>query len=276
MSLTINTNLDSLAAQRAARANDALLAVSMQRLSSGLRVNSAADDAAGLAIGARMESQVRGGDVAVRNLNDGISLLQTADSVFSSVADAFQRMRELAVQASNASNASADVVSLETEYGELYSEVDRLISAIQFNGIALSGGGGPLGTGGASFTFQVGPNVADTISTTLFKGHQPARPPSPLTGARAATSVRYLDAGLDTVNAIRANAGAMLNRFSSAVGNLQDGGQAQAAARSRIVDADYASETAQLSRSLILQQAGIAMVAQANQRPRNVMSLLKP
>jgi len=281
MPMTINTNLLSLNAQRNLNRSQTSLATSMQRLSSGLRVNSAKDDAAGLAIAERMDTQVRGMNVAVRNANDGISLAQTADGALASVSDTLQRMRELAVQARNSTNSSSDRDSLNQEFAQLGSEIQRVLGGTTFNGSAiLAGGAGTL-------TFQVGANVGatDTISVSTNNLTQA----STITNVTASTVVidstasaaavgsviTNLDVAIDAINSQRATFGASQNRFAAVVSNLQISAENQSAARSRIMDADFAAETANLSRAQILQSAGTAMVAQANQSPQGVLKLLQ-
>jgi len=267
MSLSINTNLASMNAQRNTTTSQSSLSTSMQRLSSGLRVNSAKDDAAGLAIGNRMDAQIRGMNVAIRNANDGISLAQTADGALSTVSDALQRMRELAVQAANGSNGTTDRANLDTEYQQLSSEITRIASQTKFNGTAIIGGGA-----GAQ-VFQVGADNGDTLTVTTTAVTTVA---GDLTSAaNANTALTAIDAKLDSINTDRATYGAAMNRFSFAVSNLQIGAENQSAAKSRIMDADFAAETANLSRANILQQAGNAMVAQANQLPQQVLALLR-
>ena len=286
MPQTINTNLASLNAQRNLNSSQSSLMTSMQRLSSGLRVNSAKDDAAGLAIAERMNAQVRGMNVAVRNANDGISLAQTAEGALGKVGDALQRMRELALQARNATNSPSDKESLNKEYGELAKEIQRVLGGTTFNGKNILGGDA------GSQTFQVGANVEDfdtidivttdmtlstTISTVAGSGGTP-----PTEGIGSASTVESLetvvlniDAAIDLINAERATLGAAQSRFEAVISNLQISAENQAAARSRIMDADFAAETANLSRAQILQQAGNAMVAQANQLPQQVLQLLQ-
>ena len=267
MTMTINTNVNSLNAQRNLGSSQASLATSMQRLSSGLRINTARDDAAGLAIADRMNAQIKGISVAVRNANDGISLAQTAEGALSTVTDVLQRMRELAVQAQNGSNGTSDRANLDTEYQQLSAEITRIAAQTKFNGTAI------VGSGTLANTFQVGANNGDTLTittstiTTVGGGLT--------TSALASTAVAALDTALDTVTSSRATYGAMMNRFSFAIANLEVTGENQAAARGRIMDADFAAETANLARSQILQQAGTAMVAQANQLPSQVLSLLR-
>ncbi len=268
MAQTINTNLASLNAQRNTTMSQNSLSTSMQRLSSGLRVNSAKDDAAGLAIGQRMDAQVRGMNVAIRNANDGISLAQTADGALATVSDALQRMRELAVQAANGSNGTGDRANLDTEYQQLAAEITRIAAQTKFNGTAIIAAGGA----GAQ-TFQVGANSGDTMTVTTTAITTVAGDLTSM--ANANTALGAIDAKLDGINTDRATYGAAMNRFSFAISNLQIGAENQTAARSRIMDADFASETANLSRANILQQAGNAMVAQANQLPQQVLSLLR-
>ena len=267
MPMSINTNNVSLNAQRNLSTSQMSLATSMQRLSSGLRVNSAKDDAAGLAIADRMNAQIRGTNVAIRNANDGISLAQTAEGALATVTDALQRMRELAVQAQNGTNSTSDRANLDTEYQALSSEITRIAAQTKFNGIAV------IGAGAGAQIFQVGANNGDTltITTTLV---------STVTGglttaAAASTAVAALDTALDGITTNRASYGASISRFGLAISNLAITGENQSAARGRIMDADFASETANLSRSQILQQAGTAMVAQANQLPQGVLALLR-
>jgi flagellin len=281
MAQTINTNIASLNAQRATSMSQSSLATSMQRLSSGLRINSAKDDAAGLAIAERMNAQVRGMNVAIRNANDGISLAQTAEGALSKVGDSLQRMRELAVQARNATNSSSDKNSLGKEFEQLQSEIKRVLGGTSFNGKAILGGDA------TAMTFQIGANTTDndvlTITSTNLTTSSDI---STVTGtgasiAEAATSgaiatvIDNIDTAIDAINNERAVYGATQSRFDAVISNLQQGVEAQSAARSRIMDADFAAETANLSRAQILQQAGNAMIAQANQLPQQVLSLLR-
>jgi flagellin len=281
MSQTINTNIVSLNAQRNLNMSQSSLATSMQRLSSGLRINSAKDDAAGLAIAERMNAQVRGMNVAVRNANDGISLAQTGEGALSKVGDSLQRMRELAVQSRNATNSDSDKDSLNKEFAQLQSEISRVLGGTTFNGKHI------LGSDATTLVFQVGANttVDDTISVdtsdmtansdiTAVTGTS-AVIDSTATAGAIATVIDNIDTALDTVNNTRATFGATQSRFDAVIANLQQGAEAQSAARSRIMDADFAAETANLSRSQILQQAGNAMVAQANQLPQQVLALLR-
>jgi flagellin len=287
MPQTINTNIASLNAQRNLNSSQSSLMTSMQRLSSGLRVNSAKDDAAGLAIAERMNAQVRGMNVAVRNANDGISLAQTAEGALGKVGDSLQRMRELALQSRNATNSTSDKDSLDKEFGELAKEIQRVLGGTTFNGKNI------LGADAGSQTFQIGANVTsnDTIdittqnltglaSVTTVAGTDPAgagRATIDSTASTAAigTVITDIDAAINLINAERATLGASQSRFEAVISNLQISAENQSAARSRIMDADFAAETANLSRAQILQQAGNAMVAQANQLPQQVLSLLQ-
>ena len=287
MPQTINTNLNSLNAQRNLNMSQSSLATSMQRLSSGLRVNSAKDDAAGLAIAERMNSQVRGMNAAVRNANDGISMAQTSEGSLGKVADALQRMRELAVQSANASNSASDKDSLDKEFGELAKEIQRVLGATTFNGKHV------LGADAGSMQFQVGANTTgnDTIDITTIDmtanaaitvvagtdnaGLGRGMVDNTATVLMIHTVINNIDTALDTVNAERATLGASQSRFESVIANLQVSVENQSAAKARIMDADFASETANLSRANILQQAGNAMVAQANSLPQLVLKLLQ-
>ena len=281
MPQTINTNLTSLNAQRNLNQSQMSLSVSMQRLSSGLRVNSAKDDAAGLAIAERMNTQVRGMAVAMRNANDGISMSQVAEGALSKVGDALQRMRELALQSRNATNSISDKDSLNKEYLELQKEISRVISGTAFNNKHI------LGAEGTTFTFQIGANTTDddvvrirfenlASQTDVSAAMVSTANIGSMAGITARASViDGIDAALDVINNTRATFGATQSRFEAIIANLQVGVENQSAARSRIMDADYAAETAALSRAQILQQAGNAMVAQANQLPQQVLRLLQ-
>ena len=267
MPSTINTNVSSLNAQRNLDTSRNSLATSMQRLSSGLRVNSAKDDAAGLAIADRMNTQVRGIAVAIRNANDGISLAQTAEGALSTMTDALQRMRELAVQAMNGSNGTSDRGNLDTEYQQLSAEITRIATQTKFNGVAI------VGAGAGPQVFQIGPNNGDTLTVTTAAVTTVAGGVS--TASAASTALSAIDSALDSISTNRATYGAAMSRFGFAISNLQITGENQSAARGRIMDADFAMETSNLSRAQILQQAGNAMVAQANQLPQQVLALLR-
>ena len=355
MTTTINTNISAMSAQRFLANTQNTLAVSMARLSSGLRVNSAKDDAAGLAIAERMTSQIRGMNVAMRNANDGISMSQTAEGALGKVGEIFQRMRELAVQATSATNSTSDKASLDTEFGELTKEVLRVFSNTTFNGLKI------IASDASDLIFQVGANTSadnqitiktpnllvdsfmtdivgldsSTLATNLVAANASVAAakativnaaladetatlaawnalssPPPTTGseyiakenaiaARAAaqalsstavTSSRKvitgsstnvlavigkLDSAINKISNERSVLGAAQSRFESAISYLQISTENQMAARSRIMDADFAQETSNLSRAQILSQAGSAMLAQANQLPQSVMALLR-
>ena len=287
MPQTINTNLSSLNAQRNLSSSQSSLATSMQRLSSGLRVNSAKDDAAGLAIAERMSSQVKGMNVAVRNANDAISLSQTAEGSLGRVGDLMQRMRELAVQSANGTNSLTDRSSLNDEFVQLAQEATRTMGGTQFNGFNV------LASTDAS-VFQIGANNNSNIDRISIGGYNWADktditgvlgtgvitgtdvPTVQITDAASAQSaMASIDSAISAVNTQRATFGAAQNRFENVVSNLMVQSENQTAARGRIMDADYATETSNLSRASILQQAGNAMVAQANQLPQQVLSLLR-
>lgn len=376
---SINTNVASLNAQRNLATSSGSLSTSLQRLSSGLRINSAKDDAAGLAISQRFTSQIKGLDQAVRNANDGISLAQTAEGALGEVTNNLQRIRELAVQSRNATNSASDRAALNTEASQLMAEINRVASQTSFNGVKLLDG---------SFTnqaFQVGANAGETISISsivnanstalgsytsatvtgaaattftavtagdltvngtsvggigvaasateragqvrdavnsvsdttgvyavndtattvtlvsssgnIVVAHAGGSSTAATTGLTAATTtaatttgfstlnisttagadtaMRQMDAALSAVNTARASLGAVQNRFGSVVASLQTQSENLSASRSRIMDADFAKETAALTRSQILQQAGTAMLSQANSAPQNVLSLLR-
>lgn len=270
MSLVLNTNLASLNTQRILANNQSATATAMQRLSSGLRINSAKDDAAGLAIASKMDSQIRGLNVAIRNANDGTSLLQTADGALSTMGDVFQRMRELAVQASNGGYGTTDYAQLDKEYQSLSSEVTRIAGQTKFNGLDIL-----KGKAGA-FDFQVGADAGQTLSVTTTDATTYLATPGDVTSsANATTAIGALDTALASLNTDRSNYGAGLSRLDFTSQNLKTSVENQTAARSRIMDADYSQESANLAKQQVLQQAGIAMLAQANQQPQQILSLLR-
>jgi flagellin len=285
MASTINTNIPSLNAQRSLANTQNSLAVSMARLSSGLRVNSAKDDAAGLSIAERMTSQVRGMNVAMRNANDGISMSQTAEGALGKTGEILQRMRELAVQSANATNSTSDKTSLDSEFGELAKEVQRVFASTTFNGRKI------MGSDAGAQIFQVGANTSAenqiTVTTTNMTTQADLTAVAGtdtegagravLTGNSAAVLavIDKIDTAISKVSDERSVLAASQSRFESAISYLQISTENQSAARSRIMDADFAQETANLSRSQILSQAGNAMLAQANQLPQSVMALLR-
>lgn len=275
----INTNLASLNAQRNSNTSQLALSTAMQRLSSGLRVNSAKDDAAGLAIAERMNSQVKGMNVAIRNANDGISLSQTAEGALGKMTDSLQRMRELAVQSANGTNSATDRTALGNEFTQLQAEITRVIGNSTFNDQKLF----DSAAAGTGFQFQVGAgttgdnqitvNSADLSTGDLFTSTQGATKID--TAADALTAITNIDKAITQASTVRSTFGAAQSRLDAVVSNLQVNVENTSAAKSRIMDADFATETASLSRAQILQQAGNAMISQANQLPQQVLSLLR-
>ena len=291
MAAIINTNLASLNAQRNLSTSQSALTSALQRLSSGLRVNSAKDDAAGLAVATRMDSIIRGSQVAIRNANDGISLAQTMEDNISKIGDSFGRMRELAVQAANGTIASTDRANLQTEFAQMQAEIVRVMSGAAFNGISLLDSGAAVAKGFSQFDFQIGANASGanvlSVSAASWAGatfsvyttdSATAGGSSGLeitTASAAASALSFLDSAIGQITTARAKWGAVQNRFDAIVSSLSTLVENQSAAKSRIMDADFASETANLTRGQILQQAGTAMLAQANALPNNVLSLLR-
>lgn len=284
MAQVINTNIMSLNAQRNLNSSSASMATSIQRLSSGLRINSAKDDAAGLAISSRMSTQISGMTVASRNANDGISLAQTAEGALGSISDNLQRIRDLAVQSANDTNTDEDRAALQKEVDQLTAEISRVVDNTDFNGTKLLNGER------ASFTIQVGSgssadnqitistvNMNDTVTalTGDTVGDATATFDISSSSGVATAALSTLDSMLQSVNNARADLGAIQNRFTSVISNLATSSENLTDARSRIQDTDYAAETAELTRTQILQQAGTAMLAQAKSVPQNVLTLLQ-
>ncbi|TWI61568.1 flagellin [Pseudoduganella lurida] len=268
MAITL-TNVNSLFAQRALARAGADTTTVLQRLSSGLRINSAKDDAAGLAISDRMTSRLRGLTQAGRNLNDGISLTQTAESAIGQLGDNFQRIRELAVQAANDTNNASDRDAIQQETNELVKENRRIVAVTRFNGIALLDG---------SFhgSIQASERAGDVIPihiAAMFTAQEEDIDMGSHAGATAA--LKYIDGKLDFFNLQRASLGAMQNRLGRAYDNASNAFTNLSDARSRILDTDYAAEAATLTRSQILQQAASAMLAQANSMPNQILTLLR-
>ena len=286
MSLTINTNAISMNAQRNTANSMLSLQTTMSRLSSGLRINSAKDDAAGLAIANRMNTQVRGMNVAIRNANDGMSMAQVAEGGLAQMTEMLQRMRELAVQAVNSTNTigtGGDIDKLNQEYRQLSDELARMSASVQFNGQAIL-------AGTDDYQFQVGANSGADNRITITSGDISLNGVGAFTavlagGASSALNISTnaansgvigaLDDAIAAVDERRSRLGAVQSRFESTIAFLRTAVENQSAARGRILDADFAAETANLSRTQILQQAGTAMIAQANQLPQNVLALLR-
>ncbi|MFJ2384949.1 flagellin domain-containing protein [Pseudomonas protegens] len=283
MALTVNTNVTSLNVQKNLnRASDAL-STSMTRLSSGLKINSAKDDAAGLQIATRMTSQIRGQTMAIKNANDGISIAQTAEGAMQESTNILQRMRELAVQSRNDSNGTSDRVALNKEFAQMSDELTRIAKSTNLNGKNLIDG-----TAG-TMTFQVGSNTGATnqITITLASGFDATTlgvdsATIAITGTDSATAeastkaaMDAIDKALQTINSSRADLGAAQNRLTSTISNLQNINENASAALGRVQDTDFAAETAQLTKQQTLQQASTAVLAQANQLPSAVLKLLQ-
>ena len=290
---TINTNMSANIASNAMTRNERTMSQTMERLSTGIRINSAKDDAAGLAISSKMTSQINGLNQAVRNANDAISMIQVAEGAMGGITDMMQRMRELAVQAISDSNTSSDRTALNSEFTQLATEINRIASNTEWNGTKLLDG--TIGSSGA-VVFQVGANASQTISVT-FADMQTADGDGVALGdldmdgdadddialaalavdtsANAVKSLYALAEGISNVDSARATLGASMSRLEYASDNLTNVAQNSAAARSRILDADYAAETTELARTQIIQQAGTAMLAQANQSQQAVLALLR-
>ena len=273
----INTNMSSLVSQKNLSHSRNALGTAMERLSSGMRINSAKDDAAGQAIANRMNSQIKGMAQAQRNANDGISMIQTTEGALNQINNNLQRVRELAVQAASDTNDIADRESIQTEITERINEIDRVAKSASFNGIKLADGTN------ASLQIQIGANTEaeDSITINLTDATTTGLSVEDLTAgavsdsAKAYETIDAVDAALKTVDTARSGLGATLNRFDSVISNLQNSETNLSAARSRIEDADYAKEVAEMTRAQILQQAGTSVLAQANQIPQGVLSLLR-
>jgi len=277
MALIINTNIASLNAQRNLAKSQNDLNVSLARLSSGLRVNSAKDDAAGLFVAGQLTRDIRGINQAVRNSADGISLGQTAEGALGEIANNLQRIREIAIQASN--DTVGNAAGLQLEIDQLTQEVSRIIQTTEFNGV-------PLISAVSSLNFHVGPDgttndqiSVSTSNLTTINAYAAALTATGTvdvtTTAAASAELAALSTDIDTINAARATFGAVQNRFEAVISNLQNYAENLTAARSRIEDADFALETARLTRAQILQQAGVSILAQANTLPQNALSLLQ-
>lgn len=284
MALIVNTNIASLNAQRNLATNSSQLAVTLQRLSSGLRVNSAKDDAAGLAVSQALTAQIRGNNQAVRNANDGISLGQTAEGALGQIANNIQRIREIAVQAANGTLSDTNRSQLQKEVDQLTQEISRIVQTTQFNGTLLLSGSNNL-------TFQVGASGTTDNQVTVTTTNLAANGAAGLytysgsltatgvinvsTQAQASAALANLDADIAQISTIRSTFGAVQNRFEAVIANLQNYVENLEASRSRIMDADFAAETAALTRGQILQQAGTAVLAQANALPQTALTLLR-
>ena len=273
----INTNNAATLTANALARNERSMTQAMERLSTGQRINSAQDDAAGLAIASKMTSSVRGLEQAARNANDAISLLQTADGAAIEISNVLQRMRELSVQYANDTLTSDDQDAIDTEFDELMAEIERIADNTTWNGTNIMDGTN------STLTFQVGADDSQTVSvtmgdfetaTTTTYGSGTAASLSAIT-VTSSTAIADLDVSIAGLNDQRAEFGSMMNRLEYTVDNLQNIAQNTSASRSRILDADYAAESTELARTQIIQQAATAMLAQANQSSQSVLSLLK-
>jgi flagellin len=274
----INTNVKSLIAQQALTVNNRGLSKTMEQLSTGKRINSAADDAAGLSISNKMTAQIRGLNQAVRNANDAISMVQTVEGSLNEVTNMLQRMRELAVQAVNGTNSQADRTSLNSEYEALDAEISRIASKTTWNGIAVNNAAG-------SYSFQVGPAASDIVAVSFHALDDTGGTNLSVVAsaanigvsavASATLAIGEVDKAIAAIDAYRSNLGAVINRLNYAADNLTNVSTNTAASRSRILDTDYAAATTELARTQIIQQAATAMLAQANQSPSSVLSLLQ-
>jgi flagellin len=274
MSLFVRTNVASLEAQRHLSRTTREQGLSFQRLASGFRINTAADDAAGLGITESMNAQIRSYMVAERNANDGISMAETADGAAAQISSILTRMRELAVQSSNGSLQAADRTNLNTEFTALRSEIDRISNVTQFNGVSLLSGTAAA----VSFQVGIGTSTSDQVSVT-FGGVTATtlgvNTSAVDTAANAQTAITALDSAIQTLSTTREGFGSGINRLQAAVSNLQSIRTNLSAAHSRIKDVDVAEETAALARSQVLSQAGVSVLAQANASPQLALSLLR-
>jgi len=272
MALVVNSNIASLNSQRALSNSTNALATNFERLSSGKRINSAKDDAAGLQISNRLTAQINGLNQATRNANDGISLSQTAEGALDEFTNALQRMRTLSVQSANGSNSDEDRLALDSEFQELANELTRISDQASFAGENLLNG---------NYTakdFQIGADGGQTIRLSIpqdFAASAIISTPTVSTAAQASTAIGKIDTALGTVNSTRADLGAKQNRFSSVIRSNDNTAQNLSASRSRVMDTDYAAESAALAKSSVLQQASSSMLAQANQQPQIALSLLQ-
>ncbi|MFT5807032.1 MAG: flagellin [Moritella dasanensis] len=274
MALYVNTNVASLNSQRNLTNSTNALQTSFERLSSGKRINSAADDAAGLQIGSRLESQVNGLNQAARNANDGISLSQTAEGALDETTNMLQRMRVLSIQSANGSNSAADRVALDNEYGQLQQEINRVAEDTTFGGMDLLN---------STFNqdFQIGPDANQIINVKISTNMNAlglgvgTATSDILNPINAQTSIDKLDAAIATVTETRGDLGAKQNRFSSTIRNLSNISENVSASKSRIMDADFAAESAKLAQNQVSQQAASTMLSQANQQSQVAMSLLQ-
>lgn len=282
MAITVNTNVTSLQAQLNLNNSQMSLSQSLQRLSSGLRVNSAKDDAAGLAISQTLTSAIRGNNQAIKNANDGTSVGQTAEGALGQIANNIQRIREIAVQSANSSVSNTNRSQLQSEVDQLTQEISRIVQTTQFNGTQLLSGSAVLtfqvGSSGASSN-QVSISSVDLTSANVLCSYNSSLTATGTinitTQSGASALLSTLDSDIAEISTVRSNWGAVQNRFDAVVANLQNYVQNLTAANSRIVDVDFASETANLTRNQILQQAGASILKQANTIPQAALTLLQ-
>ena len=282
----VNTNISASVAQAALARNDRALGTAMEQLSTGRKINSAADNASGLAISTRMTSQIRGLDQAVRNANDAISMVNTAEGALDEISNMLQRMRELAVQSGTGTTSSNDRVSIDAEYDHLVAEIERVSANTEFNGRALLTGAAGGAATVSGVTYQVGMDPTQTIAVNFGNMASDATMAS-LNGfgldattiasaiAKSSRVIVAADLAIEAVSTQRATFGAVSNRLEHSVDNLTNVMTQAEASRSRILDTDYAASTSELARTQIIQQAGTAMLAQANQLPATVLALLR-
>ena len=283
----VNTNVSASIAQAALAKNDRSLGTAMEQLSTGKKINSAGDNAAGLAISSRMTSQIRGLGAAISNANDAISMVGTAEGALDEIASMLQRMRELAVQSGTGTTSAADRTYMNSEYVALREEIDRIADNTQWNGQNILDGSAGASTGKSTVAFQVGANEKQTISTTFGNFNNTTGSLSGLASKRlsaatvasaievSSTAIGELDTVITDVSAQRATFGAVSNRLTHAIDNLTNVKTNSEASRSRILDTDYSVATSELARAQIIQQAGTAMLAQANALPATVLALLQ-
>ncbi|MEB3186124.1 MAG: flagellin [bacterium] len=277
MALRINTNIAAMNSHRVLTSNDTMLNKSLEKLSSGLRINTASDDAAGLAISQKMLGQVRGLDQAQRNAQDGISMLQTAEGGLSETQNILQRMRELAVQGANDTLTTADRQNIKDELDQLSGEIDRISGGTEFNTISLLGGGNIATTG---ITFQIGANAGNIVNISISTANTSTLTVgtgalSVDTAANASTTISNIDSALAAISTSRGKIGAYINRLQHTINNLSIQGENISAAKSRIMDLDMAKEVVHMSKAQILSQSATSMLAQANQSSQGVLSLLR-
>lgn len=274
----INTNINSLVSQNALVKNNRDLATAMEQLSTGKRINSAKDDAAGLAISNKMTSQIRGLNQAIRNANDGISMIQTAEGATIEVTNMLQRMRELAVQAANGTNSSSDRASLQYEFAQLQKEIHRISDATEWNGVKI------IGASAGTVKLQVGANSGQVISVVFKDIDAITAVANALTvgtvsvaglSVNSTTAISKIDKAISAIDNFRSDLGAKINRLTYAGDNLTNVSQNTSASRSRILDADYAKTSSELARTQIIQQAATAVLAQANTSQQTVLKLLQ-